>query len=116
MGGDAWTAGRSPPRGWQRCEGGREAWSPVPHSHNNLTTGWGGIAKRANDEIAIVVSSLHTLKAKGVAFLFTDRHAYLNAALYSSDLGHLDRINWPLLQRRDLKRDGNDLDKVERYQ
>jgi len=59
---------------------------------------------------------LHTLKAEGVAFLFTDRHAYLNAALYSSDLGHLDRIDWLLLQRRDFKRDGNDLDKVERYQ
>lgn len=82
----------------------------------NIKTGWAGIVKRANDEIAIVVSSLHTLKAKGVPFLFTDRHAYLNAALYSSDLGDLNRIDWPLLQRRDFKRDGNDLDKGERYQ
>jgi hypothetical protein len=63
-----------------------------------------------------VVSSLHTLKAKGVPFLFTDRHASLNAALYSSDLARLDRIDWPLLQSRDFKRDGNDPDKVERYQ
>ena len=32
------------------------------------------------------------------------------------DLGDLNRIDWLLLQRRDFKRDGNDLDKVERYQ
>jgi hypothetical protein len=48
----------------------------------NIKTGWAGIVKRSNDEIAVVVSSLHTLKAKGVPFLFTDRHAYLNAAVF----------------------------------
>jgi hypothetical protein len=36
--------------------------------------------------------------------------------LYSSDLGDLNRIEWTLLQRQDFKRDGNDLDKFERYQ
>jgi hypothetical protein len=82
----------------------------------NIRTGWGGITKRTNAEIAIVASSLHALRGKDVPFLFTDRHAYLNAALYSSDLTHLDRIDWPLLQSRDFKRDGNDPDKVERYQ
>jgi hypothetical protein len=82
----------------------------------NIKTGWGGITKRENSEIVIVASSLHALKKKGVAFLFTDRHAYLAAALYSSDLANLDRIDWPLLQKKDFKRDGNDLDKVERYQ
>jgi len=90
----------------------------TPHSPMmyNIRTGWGGIVKRTNDEIVIVVSSLRVLQAKSVPFIFSDRHAYLNAALFSSDLSHLDRIDWALLQRRDFKRDGNDPDKVERYQ
>lgn len=82
----------------------------------NIKTGWGGITKRDNKDIVIAVSSLHKVSAAKVNFLFTDRHAYLEAAQYASDLKHLDRIDWPLLQRRDFSRDGNDPGKVERYQ
>jgi hypothetical protein len=82
----------------------------------NIRTGWGGITKRENDEIVIVVSSLHKLRRDKIPFLFTDRHAYLEAAQYLADLAQLDRIDWEHLQKRDFKRDVNDLDKVERYQ
>jgi hypothetical protein len=82
----------------------------------NIKTGWGGITKRQNAEIAIVASSLHELRKRNISFLFTDRHAYLRTAQYSADLEHLSRIDWPLLQSRDFKRDENDIDKVERYQ
>lgn len=82
----------------------------------NINTGYNGIRRRANEEIIIIVSSLHLMKSHGVAFLFTDRHAYLQAAQFSSDLADLDRIDWKILQNRDFKRDNDDLGKLERYQ
>lgn len=75
----------------------------------NIRTGWGGITKRENDEIVIVASSLQRLKKDNIPFLFTDRHAYLEAAQYSATLAELDRIDWELLQKKDFKRDVNDL-------
>jgi hypothetical protein len=82
----------------------------------NIKTGWGGIRKRGNDEIVIVVSSLRLLREKAVPFLFTDRHAYLVAAQFYSDLARLDQIDWDMLQRRDFRNDPDDPSKKERYQ
>jgi hypothetical protein len=82
----------------------------------NIKTGWGGIRKRENREIVIMVSSLHRLTEKGVPFLFTDPHAYLVAAQFYSDLARLDQIDWDMLQRRDFKNDPDDPSKKERYQ
>jgi ssDNA thymidine ADP-ribosyltransferase, DarT len=81
-----------------------------------IKTGWGGIRKRSNDEIVIMVSSLRVLQQKGISFLFTDRHAYLAAAQFFSDLARLDQIDWDMLQRRDFRDDPNDPSKKERYQ
>lgn len=82
----------------------------------NIKTGWGGITKRPNDEIVILVSSLKVLKNKGIDAIFTDRHAYLSAARYFSDLANLDQVDWFILQRRDFKKDPDDPGKFERYQ
>jgi len=82
----------------------------------NIKTGWGGIRKRGNDEIVILVSSLHTLGDKEVAFVFTDRHAYLAAACFYADLARLDEIDWPSFQKRHFKKDPEDLVKFEKYQ
>jgi hypothetical protein len=82
----------------------------------NIKTGYGGIRKRSNDEIVIAVSSLRTLHEKGIPYLFTDRHAYLAAAQFFSDLARLDQIDWNMLQRRDFRADPNDPSKMERYQ
>ena len=41
----------------------------------------------------------------GLPFVFTDSHAYYQWANFYVDLGDLGRIDWPLLQRRDFKRD-----------
>lgn len=82
----------------------------------NIKTGWGGIRQRNNDEIVIMVSSLRTLQAKHIPFLFTDRHAYLVAAQFYSDLARLDQIDWDMLQRRDFRNDPDDPSKKERYQ
>jgi hypothetical protein len=82
----------------------------------NIKTGWGGIKKRENHEIVIMVSSLARLAERQVQFLFTDRHAYLAAAQFYSDLSRLDQIDWDMLQRRDFKNDPDDPSKKERYQ
>ncbi len=90
--------------------------TPFSPMLRNIHTGWGGIQKRPNDEIVMLVSSLHHLAALGLPFLFTDSHAYYQWANYYSDLADLDRIDWPLLQRRDFRRDPEDPAKFERYQ
>jgi hypothetical protein len=83
----------------------------------NIKTGWNGITRRPMREIVIFVSSLHALAANRVSFVFTDRHAYLSMAQFSSRLEDLaGRIDWRILQTRDFGRDPNDLGKFERYQ
>lgn len=82
----------------------------------NIKTGW-GITRRQNREIVILVSSLQKLTDYGVGFVFTDRHAYLTAAQFSSNPSDLaNRIDWRILQERDFARDPNDPGKFERYQ
>lgn len=90
----------------------------TPHSPMmyNIHTGYGGITQRRNEEIVIMGSSLHKLRADGVDFVFTDRHAYLAAAEFSSNLDDLNTLDWDILKDRDFKRDAEYPDKVERYQ
>lgn len=82
----------------------------------NIKTGWGGITKRANEDLVILVSSIWKLREEGVPVVFSDRHAYLRAARFFDDPAHLDQIDWDILQRRDFRRDPNDLEKFERYE
>jgi hypothetical protein len=63
-----------------------------------------------------MVASLHDLKKRRVPFLFTDRHAYLVAAQFYSNIEKLDQIDWGLLQRRDFSNDPEDPSKKEKYQ
>jgi len=87
--------------------------SPMLH---NIRTGWGGVQKRPNEEIVILVSSLPHIAALGLRFLFTDSHAYYQWANFYSDLADLDKVDWQLLQLRDFKRNPEDPAKFERYQ
>ena len=83
----------------------------------NIHTGHRGIRQRPNEEIIILVASLYRLRDAGAPFLFTDRHAYLQAAQFSSDLAELSRIDWNILQQKDFRRDPeHDLGKIERYE
>lgn len=82
----------------------------------NIHTGR-GVAKRDNEEIVILVSSLRKLQTAGIPFVYSDRHAYLEAARFSSDLDMLaTRIPWSLLQNRDFKKDPDNPLKSESYQ
>lgn len=82
----------------------------------NIKTGYNNIKQRKNEEILILYSSLPTLVDQKIAFLFSDRHAILSTARFSSNLADLKWIDWKILQARDFKRDNNDLGKLERYQ
>lgn len=82
----------------------------------NIKTGYNGINRRANEDIVIMVSSLHRLHELGLPFAFTNRHAYLQTAEFFNDISNLDRIDWPLLRSRDFKRAPDDPDKFARYE
>lgn len=75
-----------------------------------------GVQQRANEEIIILVSSLHRISDLGLAFLFTDAHAYPSWTTYYNDLKNLTAIDWEIIQSRDFKRDPDDPLKMERYQ
>ncbi len=90
--------------------------TPFSVMMKNIHSGWGGVQRRSNDEIIILVSSLPYLQEQGIPFVYTDSHAYYMWANFYSDLAHLDQIDWPILQARDFKRDPDDPAKFERYQ
>lgn len=81
----------------------------------NILSGRGAV-QRQKEEIVILVSSLHKIQELGLPFVFTDNHAYYQLANFYTDLSNLDKIDWPLLQRRDFVRDNNDPAKLDRYQ
>lgn len=82
----------------------------------NIKTGYNGIIRRDNREVAIIVSSLRTLSKMGIRFVFTDHHAYGFEAEYYNDLSDLDKIDWPLLRSRDFRNEPEDPGKKGRYQ
>jgi hypothetical protein len=82
----------------------------------NIKTGYNGMRQTPMAQIVILVSSLHKVAADGLPFVFTDRHAYLQAAEFKSDLNDLSVIDWQILANRDFRRDTNDPGKIERYQ
>ena len=90
--------------------------TPFSVMMRNIRSGRGGVQQRENEEILILVSSLHHLSAQERPFLFTDSHAYYRWATYYDDLTQLGNVDWPLLQKRDFKRDPDDPAKFERYQ
>lgn len=82
----------------------------------NIYTGRGGVPRRANEDICILVSSVHKVQALNLSIVFTDRHAYSPLARYFNDVAHLGEIDWPLLQARNFKRNPDDPEQIERYQ
>jgi hypothetical protein len=90
----------------------------TPHSPMllNIKTGYNGMRQTLMSEIVILVSSLHRVAEDRLSFVFTDRHAYLQAAQFKTDLNDLNVVDWKILAARDFKRDPNDPGKIERYQ
>lgn len=75
-----------------------------------------GVTQRANEDIVILVSSLHKVKQLALNFVYTDMHAYYQWANFYTDLRQLNKIDWPILQARNFAREINDPAKFERYQ
>lgn len=48
----------------------------------NSYTGRGGVTRRDNEDIVILVSSIHKLNEIGRPFVYTDRHAYTSLAMF----------------------------------
>ncbi|WP_299686772.1 DUF4433 domain-containing protein [uncultured Vibrio sp.] len=90
--------------------------TPFSPMLKNIQSGWGGIKKRDNSEIVILVSSLKNIDKQGIPFVFTDSHAYYMWSSFYDDLSDLDKIDWEIIQKRDFKRDADDPAKFERYQ
>ena len=84
----------------------------------NIETGYQGVERLPMSEIVILVSSLHRVIDSGTAFVFTDRHAYLQTATpsFSGRLEDLQRLDWESLRARDFRRAPDDPGKIERYQ
>lgn len=75
-----------------------------------------GVKQRSQEEIVILVSSMRHIHKQALPFLFTDCHAYYQWANFYDDLADLDKIDWPLLQQRNFKRNPDDPAQFERYQ
>lgn len=90
--------------------------TPLTPMLYNIRTGHGGIRRRPNQEIVILVSSLPRLEESGIRYVFTDRHASLAGAKFFDNRTDLERIDYELLQERDFQRDPEDPGKLERYQ
>lgn len=82
----------------------------------NIKTGYGGITRRENRDIIILVASIHRLAELRLPFVFTNQHAYTVDAEFFSDLADLNRIDWTLLRSRNFKTDDADPGKSARYQ
>lgn len=81
----------------------------------NIKSGY-NVTQRPNEEIVILVSSMHDIARLGLDFVFTDMHAYYQWATFYTNPADIHKVDWPLIQTRDFKRDPNDPQKFERYQ
>ena len=81
----------------------------------NIKTGYNGVIKRPNSDIAILVSSLYKLEELGVPFVFTDGHAYMQGIEFFGSMEDLGKIDWNLLRGRDFRNDPEDPGKLGRY-
>ena len=53
-----------------------------------------GVKQRANEDIVILVSSLHKVEQLNLDFVYTDMHAYYQWASFYSDLNHLGEVDY----------------------
>lgn len=83
----------------------------------NIRTGYNGVTRRSNQEILILLSSCGAMMDNSVSTLFTDRHAYVATAAWTSNTADLAKmIDWKILQHHDFARSDHYPDKMERYQ
>ena len=82
----------------------------------NIKTGYGAITRRENQDIVMLVSSIHLLREQGVPFIFTNQHAYPVDTEFFVQPKDLNQIDWPLLRSRNFKTSDEDPGRQVRYQ
>ena len=82
----------------------------------NIRTGWNNVIQRPSKDLVILVTSLRSLATHGVQFVFSDRHAFMKIAAFSTSLDDLNPLGWRYWQQQDFERDPDNLEKLERYQ
>ena len=82
----------------------------------NIRTGWNNMTRRTPQELVFFVASLRSLAAHGISFVFSDRHAILSLAMFSTSLNDIDHLGWQYWQQRDFRRDSDRPEKTELYQ
>jgi hypothetical protein len=83
----------------------------------NIVTGHRDVQQIPPGDLVVLASSLPAIEKAGGQFLFTDSHALLSTARFSSALADLPvLVDWKLLQDRDFRRDPDDPGKGARYQ
>ena len=73
----------------------------------NIHTGY-NVPRVPNEQIVILVSSLFRISDLGIAFVFTDQHAFLKTANYFTRLEDLARVDWALLNSKNFSHDPDD--------
>lgn len=82
----------------------------------NILTGYNGVRRRDREDIVMIVSSLKHLRERDRSFVFSDRHAYLLTANFSTDLTELPKLAWSNWRNADFKNDPERPEKKEMYQ
>ena len=82
----------------------------------NIRTGWNDMTRRTPQELVFFVVSLRSLAAHEISFVFSDRHAIMSLAIFSTSLNDLDHLRWQYWKQRDFMRDTDRPEKTELYQ
>lgn len=69
-----------------------------------------------NEEIVVMISSLHKVSELKIPVVFTDQHAFRRTAKYFTNLRDLEEVDWDLLNSRNFRNDPDDPGKNDRYQ
>lgn len=90
----------------------------TPHSVMlyNIKTGYGNVEQRPQNEIVILQASIMCVIASGQRFFFTDGQGNARITKHLANPTDLDKIDWPLIRKRDFKNEPQDMDKRRRYQ
>lgn len=88
-------------------------WSPMLY---NISTGYAGIPRQKNEDIAIIVSSLPALDQLDLDYIVSDRHAYLALATFFRDRARLEALPWKDWRNRHFERHPEDPERFDRYQ
>lgn len=81
-----------------------------------IHTGHDGVKLHPNQDIVVLVSSVHRLIELDAPFVFTNGHAYMEESKYFNSADRLDQIDWELLRSRNFQYDPEDPGKQGRYQ